>query len=255
MPNRKRGVQCRTLDLGGVEATERPFEPEIEQVLRRPLLGIEAQERTEVVADALGLAHHEARIAEDARRDKARKDVPADHVRGLAERLQLRGRPRVADRRDLAELRLDDRRAEEDGELVLACAHELRHVERMRDEHVRRLAHLASVEEDVAERVQPVKLEKRLFVRRHIAEGEGPRVEPLMPLVLPHSVLVVRVEKVRQQARRAEVQFVAARHRCRNIDRRAGDFLQRPHAPAVWRGPAFQLPRAVERGLSAATRR
>ena len=235
----------RHLDLGGVEAAERPFEPEVEQVLRRPLLRVEAQERAEVFADALGLAHHDPRVAEDAGGDEAREDVPADHVRGLAERLQLRGRARVADRRDLAELRFDDGRAEEDGELVLARAHELRHVERVRNEHVRRLADLASVHEHVAERVEPVELQHRLLVGRHRTKRELPRIEPLVPLVLARGVLVVRVEEVRQHARRAEVKLVAARHLRGNGDRLGRYLVKRADASPIGRGPSLKLPFTV----------
>ena len=237
----------RHLDLRGVETAERALQTEVKHVLRGTPLHVDVQLRAEVVADALRPAHHHARVAEDARRDEAREDVPADHVRGFAERLELGGGPRVADCRDFAELRFDHGRAEEDGEIVLALTYERRHVERVRDEHVRRLAHLASVHEHVAQRVESIELEERLLVLCHLSQRELPRVEPLVSLVLPHRVLVVRVEEVRQPSRRTEIQLVAARHLRGHGDRLRRYFLERPHAPAVRRGPPLQLPLAVQR--------
>ena len=237
----------RDLDLGMVEAAEAPFEAQVQEVARRPRRRIQLQERAEVVADALGPAHLQPHVAEDAGGDEARQDVPADHVRGLAERLQLGGRARVPDRRDLVELRLDDGRAEEDGDLVRSGADGPRDVERMRDEHVRRLADLPPVHEDVAERVEAVEDEDGLLVRRHRAERERARVEPLVPLPGPHGVLVVRIEEVREKTGGAEVELVAPRHLRGQGPRPGGHLLQRPHAPPVGRRPALQLPGPVQR--------
>ena len=168
-------------------------------------------------------------------------------MRGLAEGLELGRRTRVSDGRDVAELRFDCGRAEEHVQPVLPFAHGLRHVERMRDEHVRRLADLHAVHEDVAERVQSVELEHGLLVRQDGATGEVPRIEPLVALELPGGVLVVRPEEVRQQARGAEVELVAARDLRRNRHFGGWHIRQRTDASARGRRPAPQAPVSIER--------
>ena len=234
-------------DLRMVEPAETALQAHVQQVAGGPLLGIELQQGAELVADPFRLADLQPDVAEDAGRDEARQDVPADHMRRLAEGLEFGRRSRIANRRNVVVLRFDDGRTEEDGKLVLPFFHMLRHVELMGNEHVGGLADPASVQKDVAERVKSVERQRRLLVLRDRPQIERLRIEPLVAFIRTHRVLVVRIEEVGQLPRRAEVELIAARDLRGHGHRLRRDLLQSPHAPLIGGWPSLQLPITIQR--------
>ena len=161
--------------LGLVEHGERRGDAHAHVDVRPTMLHADRPHDPRGIVDVALRAHFEPHAAPDAAERHVRHDVPAVHVRRLAEELVVRAAAHhPAELAGNLVARREAHRTDQHLHRVLRAHTDLvRHVELVRNEHVLRLADLLPVEEHVRERVDAVEHEHRPLARFARRTGEG----------------------------------------------------------------------------------
>ena len=236
--------------LGLVEHGERRGDAHAHVNVRPAILHADCPHDPCGVVDVALRANLQPHVAPNAAERHVRHDIPAVHVRRLAEELVIRAAAHhpAEFAGDLVARRETHRTDQHLHRVLRADTDSVRHVELVRNQHVLRLADLLAVEEYVRERVDAVKHEDGPFAWFTCGTAERLGIEPLVALQCRELERIRGKHRIWHLARFHKLHLATARH-CRLIalDHQPIRDWKRTYRPVVRLGERLQLPRAIER--------